>query len=165
MENLPEQDAHIPPDCFQREAVELFQSLENETLAAVHYYPWLNLGAQAHAQPYRFLLGLELVFESGQSLLLCSGEDSEAIQVVSPESLLETARKLQELHGQPTIQRLSRSAQGFWPQFLGKPLHSIQLSRHENGLYRNDALLLDFGTAGVVVELLEDGEGLQVRAV
>jgi hypothetical protein len=165
MENLPQQDAHIPPDCFTQEALELFQSFENETLAAVHYYPWLNLGENADTQPFRFLLALELVFESGNALLLSAGEDSEVIQIITAENLLEMASRLQQLHGQPTIQRLLRSEQGFWPKLLGKTLQSIQLSRHQNGLYRNDALMLDFGNAGVVVELQEAEEGLLIREV
>lgn len=165
MENLPQQESPVPPDCFTQEVLELFQSLENETLAAVNYYPWLNLGAQASTQPFRFLLALELVFESGKSLLLSSGEDSEAIQVITAKKLLETAQRLQQLHGQPTIQRLLRSEQGFWPKLMGKTLLSIQLSKHQNGLYRNDALMLDFGNAGVVVELQEAAEGLLIREV
>ncbi len=154
-----------PPDCFRQEEVELFQSLENEKLVRVDYFPWLNLGENAQAQPYRFLLALELVFESGNSLLLSSGEDSEAMQVISAEKLLEIANRLQQLHGQATIQRLSRSEQGFWPNLIGEALQSIQLSKHENGLYRNDALLLDFGISGVVLKLLEEGEGLLIREV
>lgn len=165
MDKPSKPDTPIAPDCFLQEAVELFQSLENETLAEVHYYPWLNLEESALAQPYRFLLALELIFESGQSLLLSSGEDSETIQVISTEKLLETASKLQQLHGQATIQHLPRSEQGFWPNLIGKALQSIQLSKHENGLYRNDALLLDFGDSGVVLELLEEGEGLLIREV
>lgn len=165
MENQTNQDSPISPDCFLHEEVELFQSLENEILASVHYYPWLNLGDNANTQPYRFLLVLELVFESGNSLLLSSGEDSEAIQVITAEKLLETASRLQQLHGQPTIQRLPRSEQGFWLKLVGEVLQSIQLSKHQNGLYRNDALMLDFGQARVVLELQEDGEGLLIREV
>ena len=165
MENHAQRNTPIPADCFGLEEVKLFQSLENEILAGINYYLWLNTGVSADTSPYRFLLALELLFESGQSLLLSSGEDSEAVQVLKAEKLLETAKRLQALHGQSVMQRLARNEQGFWPGMIGKPLQAIQLSRHESGLYRNDALLLDFSSAGVVVELSEEGEGLEIREV
>lgn len=154
----------LPPDCFRREEVERFQSLENQVLAAVNYYLWLELADDTSEHPYRFLYAMALVFESGQTLLLSSGDDSEAIHVISEEALMKTAARLQELHGQSTIQRMPREA-GFWQGIFGSKLEAIQLSRHENGLYRNDALMLDFGTNGVVVELLEEKEGLEIREI
>ena len=163
MENPEQQSAPIPPDCFRREEVELFQSFEHQVLSGVDYYLWLDVTTQASEQPYRFLFALNLEFESGASLLICSGEDSEAIQVITVEKLLETATRLHQLHGQAIIQRMARDGQGCWQEVMGKKLEAIQLARHASGLYLNDALMLDFGTAGIVVELPEAGEGLEVR--
>ena len=165
MENQGQHEDPTPSVCFRREEVELFQSFENQTLIEVNYYLWLDVTLAASERPYRFLYALELVFESGEALLLSSGEDSEAIRVISAEVLLETATRLQQLHGQPTIQRIRRSYQGFWTELVGKKLAAIQLARHENGLYLNEALMLDFGATGIVVELPEAGEGLEIREV
>ena len=151
------------PDCFTRQEIELFQSLEGQNLSGVSYYLWLHHGETANANPYRFLFALELLFDSGASLLLSSGDDSEAIRVIDAESLLETALRLQALHGQPTIQRIVRDGQGLWQDVMEKPLVAIRLTRHSNGLYRNDALLLDFGEHAIVVELVKEGEGLEAR--
>ena len=160
MQNHEHQNDPTPPDCFRQTDVESFQSVENQILSGVQYFLWLDA---ENALPYRFLLALELLFESGESLLLSSGEDSEAIRVITAEALLETATHLQELHGKPIIQRMQRSEQGFWPGLMGKVLEAVRLSRHENGLYRNDALLLDFAQAGgVVIQLPESGEGLEI---
>ena len=50
-----------------------------------------------------------------------------------------------------------------WQDVMEKPLVAIRLTRHSNGLYRNDALLLDFGEHAIVVELVKEGEGLEAR--
>jgi hypothetical protein len=165
MENPVHRDDPTPADCFRQEEVAVFKSFEGQTLTGVNYFLWLDIGTELSTQPYRFLFALELLFDSGETLLLSSGDDSEAIRVISAEILLETAKRLQQLHGQPTIQRVIRDGQGVWQQATGQKLASIQLSRQADGLYRNDALMLDFGAAGIVVELPEAGEGLEIREI
>ena len=160
MENLAQPDDHTPPDCFRLEELETFQSFEGQLLADVNYYLWLNQ-TDDDAIPYRFLYTLELVFDSNDSLLLSSGEDSEAIRVIAAETLLETARQLQQLHGKISIQRLSAGAQPLWQPAIGKTLEGIRLSRNEAGFYLNDALLLDFGKRRILVQLSEK-EGLEI---
>lgn len=161
MENPARRDTPTP-DCFRLEELALFQSFDNQALTGVNYYLWHHVGKNETGQPFRFLYALELLFNSEKSLLLSSGDDSEAIQVITAEELLETATRLQQLHGEATIQRMARDQQGFWPTIIGKKMLSVQLSRHASGLYRNDVLLLDFGTASVVVQLPEIGEGLEI---
>lgn len=160
MENLTQPDDYTPPDCFRLEELEIFQSFESQLLADVNYCLWLNQADNGEI-PYRFLYTLELVFDSNDSLLLSSGEDSEAIRVISAETLLETARQLQRLHGKISIQRVSAGAQPLWQSAIGKTLEGIRLSRNEAGLYLNDALLLDFGTRRIMVRLSEK-EGLEL---
>lgn len=149
-----------PPGCFLLEELETFQSLEGLTLDDVAYYVWLNRveGDTANA---RFLYALELVFNSGGSLLLSSGEDSEAIRIISAEQLVETAGKLQQLHGEPVIRRIIADAQPLWHDLTGKTLQGIRVSRNETGLYLNDALLLDFGGINILVHL-DKHEGLNL---
>jgi hypothetical protein len=145
-----------PPDCFRQEELEAFQTFESQVLQTLRYYLWRS-GGSAGA----LLYALELCFADGAALLLSGGEDSEAIAILDPESLVETARKLQALHGQAVIERMSADAQPLWAGALGQALQGIRLSRHENGLYRNDALLLDFGEKRILLRLGER-EGLEL---
>lgn len=147
-----------PPDCFKQTEVETFQLFENQLLKAVNYYVWLvNPNAEQHsgnapANP-GFLYALELYFGHGETLLLSSGENSESIGVISAESLVGTAQKLREMHGGALIQRIQANDQPLWAGAVGKSLQGVRLSRHENGLYNNDVLLLDFGRKQILIQL------------
>ncbi len=161
MENHSHTDDPTPPDCFRMEELEIFQSFENQTLVDVNYYLWLNQAETEDGILLRFLYALELLFESNESLMLSSGEDSAAIRLINAESLVNTARQLQELHGKVLIQRVSAVAQPLWEGVAWKILQAIHLSRNEAGLYHNDAMLLDFGNTRILISLSER-EGLEL---
>jgi len=148
---------NLPPDCFNQSEVETFQLFENQTLESVNYYVWLvnpNVEHSAEKSAEKgFLYALELYFAHGETLLLSSGENSDSISMISAESLVGTAQKLREMHGGTLIQRISANNQPLWAGALGEVLQGVQLSRHENGLYSNDVLLLDFGTKQILVQL------------
>jgi len=148
--------SQTPNDCFQQSEVEAFQAFEGQKLETVNYYLW-------RASPKSsFLYAIELYFENGETLLLSSGESSEAIGIISAEALVETARKLQVLHGEALIQRIVANVQPLWRDVVGANLQEIRLARHESGLYHNDALLLDFGEKQIMLELNEK-DGLILR--
>ncbi|MEI6410585.1 MAG: hypothetical protein WCR52_14440 [Bacteroidota bacterium] len=151
-----------PQGCFKIEELQTFQTFEGQILQDVYYYMWLN--RQPEGEPsYRFIYYLELLFDSHESLLLTSGEDSDAIHVGHTEDLLGTAERLRELHGVITIQRVHAGNFPLWQPALVHPLEAIRLSKHESGLYLNDALLLDFGRQQVLVQLsARDGLELSV---
>lgn len=157
---MPTHHDPTPPGCFRLEDLETLQSFENQTLRDVNYYLWLNR-AEAGAPPLRFLYALELVFEQPEALLLSSGEDSEAIRLIAPETLIDTARRLQTLHGRVSVQRVSAGAFSLWQPVVGRTLEGIRLSKSENGLYLNDMLLFDFGFRRILVQLGAK-EGLEV---
>ncbi len=145
-----------PPDCFRQSELEAFQTFENQILATVNYYLWRSNSKSA------FLYALELYFENGETLLVSSGESSDAIRIISAESLVETAQKLKELHGEALIQRVVANVQPLWNDVIGSVLEGIRLSRQEeNGLYSNDAMLLDFGEKQIMLELSEK-DGLEL---
>lgn len=146
-----------PPNCFRLEELKAFQTFEQQSLVDVNYYLWLNRVETGEA-PLRFLYVLELIFEQPEALLLSSGEDSAAIGIITPEALVKTAGQLQTLHGRVSVQRVSAGAFPLWQPVIGHPLAGIRLSKTEQGLYLNDALLLDFGIRKVVVQLgMKDG--------
>jgi hypothetical protein len=161
METPGQLQDQTPPDCFRLSDLEVFKSFEKQTLTAVNYFVWLNRD-EAGAVSGRFLYMLELVFDGPETLLLSSGDDSEAIRVGDVGTLLKTATALHTLHGAETIERIDAVRQPLWQFIIGKPLEAVRLTRHESGLYRNDALLLDFNTHGIVVSLgLDEGLILQ----
>ncbi|MEO6038763.1 MAG: hypothetical protein ABIQ93_10140 [Saprospiraceae bacterium] len=161
MEKQAHQEDPTPPDCFRLEELEEMQTFEKQVLAQVNYYFWIN-PSTADDPPYRFLFFLELVFEDERSLLLTSGEDTEAIRVSSAEALVKTAEALRVLQEKIVIQRVAAETFPLWADVQRKTLAAIQLSKTEQGLYANDALLLDFGEQQILVQLSRQ-EGLEVR--
>ncbi len=162
MKNHAQHDDPTPSGFFKLEEIQALQSFENQPLAAVNYYIWHDQ-PKAGEMPHRFLFALELVFDSGVSLLLSSGEDSEAVRILSAEELVEIARKLQLLHGKQIIQRIPAQMQPLWRDSIGKPLQNILLSRNEAGLYHNDSVLLSFDERRILLRLAER-EGLLAGA-
>lgn len=162
MEESARHDDPTPPDCFLLEEIQALQSFEKHVLDGVNYYIWHNQ-PEAGTMPHRFLYALELIFDSGESLLLSSGDDSEAIHLLTAEQVVETAQRLQRMHGKPVIQRIAVGIQPVWREVVGKTLQHIRLARNEAGLYLNDAALLDFGEHRVLVRLSER-EGLLAGA-
>ena len=162
MDNDASHDTPTPPDCFMLEEIQALQSFEKQVLDNVTYYIWHNQ-PEAGAMPHRFLYALELVFDTGESLLLSSGDDSESIRLLTAENLVDTAEKLKRLHGKPVMQRIPAGMQPVWREVTGKILQHIRLSRNEAGFYLNDAVLLDFGDRRVLVRLSER-EGLLAGA-
>lgn len=153
--------AHVPPDCFRLEELETLQSLGNQMLVEINYYLWLRTNPAETPEAHGFLYFLELIFESHDPLLLTSGEDSAAIRVSTAAHLLDTAQRLQSLHGYIAIRRIQANTSSIWRPLIGRPLNAIHLARHENGLYANSALQLDFGDRQIVVQLAAT-EGLEI---
>jgi len=162
MEDKAGHDNPTPPDCFLLEEIQAMQSFEQQALESVNYYIWHNQ-TEAGVMPHRFLYAIELVFEARESLLFSSGDDSEAIRLITAESLVETARRLQAMHGKSVVQRIAVGVQPVWRDVVGKVLQHIRLARNEAGLYLNDALLLDFDEHRVLIRLAER-EGLLAGA-
>ncbi len=160
MDSHTDQTDPTPPDCFRLEELEQLQSFENQILIEVNYYFWINQAEPTDA-PYRFLFFLELIFADQRSLLLTSGEDSEAIRVSDAGELVRTAEALRALHGKIVIQRVVAADFPLWLGVQRKMLLTIRLSKNEQGLYANDALLLDFDEQQILVRL-SAREGLEV---
>lgn len=160
MDHHPHQDNPTPPDCFRLEELEQLQAVEMQALVGVNYYFWINQ-AEPETALYQFLFFLELIFDDQRSLLLTSGEDSEAIRVSSAEELVRTAEVLRALHGKIVIQRVAAVDLSLWMGVRGKTLRAIRLTKNEQGLYSNDALLLDFTEQKILVRLSTRG-GLEL---
>ena len=146
---MQHQEDPTPPDCFRQTEVEAFQVFEAQILKTVNYYLW-----RANSKS-SFLYALELFFANGETLLLSSGESSEAIRIIGADRLVGTARQLKEMHGEALIQRIVADVQPLWRDVVGESLQEILLSRNEAGLYANDSLLFDFGKKQILLELNE----------
>ena len=149
-----------PADCFRLEELEIFQSFEHQLLQEANYYFWLH-NPEPGSPHHRFLYCLELIFDRTGALLLSSGEDSTAIQIITAESLIKTAGELQALHGQQTIQRVQTEGYPLWEPVIDQALQAVRLSRHTSGLYLNDVLNLEFKEREIQVQLSRK-EGLEL---
>jgi hypothetical protein len=151
----------LPADCFRLEEMQTLRSFDGQVLQEVVYYTWTH-ATQSGAMQYQFLLCVEMAFESGERLLLSSGENSVSIQVIEAKQLVELARRLQEVHGQPVIHRFSADANSLWHKVLRHPLQSVQLSRHPGSdCYANDVVLFRFAQFPILVGL-GIKEGLEI---
>jgi len=153
MPETPHAQDPTPADCFQQTEVETFQTFEGQKLETANYYLWRASSKSS------FLYAIELFFDNGETLLLSSGEDSEAIRLITAEFMVKTAKNLQSIHREAVIQRVVANVQPLWRDVVGTTLQEIRLARHESGLYHNDALLLGFETKQILLELSEK-EGL-----
>jgi hypothetical protein len=151
------EQASFPQDCFLEEEVRHFQTFENLRLNGVIYHLWRRPGGLPP-----FLFALELRFETGEILLLATGETRDVLILLPPEQLIKTAQTLTEMHGEAIIQTTPAHAQPIWQNAYGQILNGIRLSRHPEGLYYNDALLLDFDACQLLVQPADD-EGLALR--
>ena len=155
--DTPDQQHLITPGHFQLAELNTLQSYENKVLADVWYYFRISRNQEGNLS--RFLYFLELIFDSAASLNFSSGEDTDSLEIVNAETVVQTALDLQAAHGETSIQRAHAGAYPLWESLIGTPLEGARLSKDENGLYFNDAVLLDFGPRRVLVSLSER-EGL-----
>lgn len=149
-----------PADCFRLEEIDALRALEGLTLEAVHYLIWFN----PDAPQQRFLAYLELLFQQEQQLLLGVDEDAEALRLVTPEQFLQHAQDLVRLNqGKPGLQQANAAGIAPWNAQIGQTLRAVRLTKTPEGLYANDALLLEFTHSATVVAVNDNG-GLLVVA-
>ena len=138
---------------FSLEDISTFRAAEGARLSDVTYFFWMT-GIDSQ----RFLLYVELLFESEYALILTSGEDTEGIAIAEATDVIEKARILmQRNEGKPAVQQMNAANSGIWQPALGQPLKHILLTKNEENLYLNDAILLDFDHTGVIVALHDKG--------
>jgi hypothetical protein len=152
----PDQSDPTPPDCFRLEDITTLRASEGAVLAQANYYIW-----KAEDDAHGFLFFLELIFTDHTALMLSSGEDSLAIRISDAATLVNTAQRLQALHGVPIIARLSAQTSQIWQNVLGKTLQSVHLTKHDNGLYANSAVRFLFENQQITVMIGERG-GLEL---
>jgi hypothetical protein len=152
----PDQNDPTPPDCFRLEDITTLRASEGCVLAQVNYYIWKD---EENARG--FLYFLELIFTDHTALMLTSGEDSLAIRISDAATLVNTARRLQALHGVPVIERLAAQTSPIWQDAMGKTLRSVQLTKHDNGLYANSAIQFVFENQQITV-MIGEREGLEL---
>jgi hypothetical protein len=153
-----DQSDPTPPDCFRLEDITNLRASEGCVLAQVNYYIW-----KSAPDARGFLYFLEMIFTDHTALMLTSGEDSLAIRLSNAETLVNTARRLQAIHGAPMIERLSAQSSRIWQDVVGTTLRSVQLTKHENGLYANSAIRFLFDNQQVIV-MIGEREGLELSA-
>jgi hypothetical protein len=131
---------------------------EGRQVAALRYYLW-----QRNTAEIGFLYALEIGFAEGESLWIAYDEEAHGLRITDAVRLARLAQSLQTLHGTAIIKRLDAHLQPLWAGIMGAELSQVLLSPREDGLYANDALLLDFGKKRVLLAVGQAGEaGLQL---
>ena len=134
----------VPPDCFAQEELEVFLALEHLVLENVFYYV-------VPAPTMSYLHAIEMVFAGYGPVVLAADAEEPAIRVIHQEALLEAAYGIQAQG--LTIERHAAQTSALWTLVPGTPLLSVLLSKNEDGLSLNDALVLQFNDARLLVSL------------
>ena len=143
----------VPPDCFAQEELEAFLALEHLLLENVFYYV-------VPAPTMSYLHAIEMVFAGYGPVVLAADAEEPAIRVLAQEALLEAAYGVQAQG--LTMERHTAKASALWASALGTPLMGVLLSKNEDGLSLNDALVLQFKDERLLVSLHETA-GLSVQ--
>ncbi|HOY48699.1 MAG TPA: hypothetical protein PL185_07320 [Flavobacteriales bacterium] len=137
---------------------EVYQLTEmvNETLASVSYHYWVN---RAQGQLFEVLDWITFHFDSGRSLSITAGPDSDGIKVSEPNIEAERKRLEEEFKGVVTVETRNASKIRFWKDAIGKSI-TPSFIKHE-GKVLNDSVVLKFEGAEPV-EIFLGLEGLEV---
>ena len=130
---------------------EVYQLTEmvNETLASVSYHYWVN---RAQGQLFEVLDWITFHFDSGRSLSITAGPDSDGIKVSEPNIEAERKRLEEEFKGVVTVETRNASKIRFWKDAIGKSI-TPSFIKHE-GKVLNDSVVLKFEGAEPVEILL-----------
>lgn len=143
-------------DFFTTEEVYQIAALVNEKLAGVTYHYWVN---KVSSEVFEVLDWITLHFESGNSVTLTGGLDSDGIKLVNPDFKAEQQRLEKEFEGKVTIESRNASKYKLWKECIGQEL-TPSLVKFE-GKVLNDSLVLKFPDADAVIIFL-GLEGLEV---
>jgi hypothetical protein len=137
---------------------EVYQLTEmvNETLASVSYHYWVN---RAQGQLFEVLDWITFHFDSGRSLSITAGPDSDGIKVSEPNIEAEGKRLEEEFKGVVTVETRNASKMHYWIDAIGKSI-TPSFIKHD-GKVLNDSLVLKFEGAEPV-EIFLGLEGLEV---
>lgn len=143
-------------DYFSTEEVYKILALVNEKLSGVTYYFWVNKSQEQH---FEVLDWIELKFESGNSLVLTAGLETDGIKVAEPDFDLIRANLRDEFKGVVTLEARDASGHKAWKDALGKAI-TPSLVRHE-GKMLNESIVLKFEDADDI-EIYLGLEGLEI---
>lgn len=139
---------------FSQEEVETFHSFDGKVLTSVNYFIWV----QPENKQHRFLYCLELLFNIDESLLLMVDEDEDNLKIIGVSEFIAKASSLKERNGGiAVLQQADPSSIEPWKSVVGSLLLGVRLTAGDEGLYTNDALLLDFVNKGVIVAINDNG--------
>ncbi|GAB4143142.1 MAG: hypothetical protein Fur0041_18260 [Bacteroidia bacterium] len=150
---------------FSFEELKALKNTEHKKLTTVFYHNWLNK-ANPH-EAFEFTDKIELRFEDGSRLVVGTSDETEQAIALDPDFDAEK-RKLMLLHefnGKIDQRSVDMTGNPLWSFAAGQTLLQIALVKEEENLYRNDAMLLDFGDEkleirpgmdGLIVEPFED---------
>jgi len=143
-------------DFFTAEEVYLIMQVVNERLAGVHYHYWINKASQESLEILDFI---EFKFESGNTLILATDQESDGIKPHKSLDLeAENERLKKELNGLIYLSSKDMSKTALWKSCLKKDIAPSFLQH--DGKHLNDNLVLHF-EGGKSIEIYLGLEGLE----
>jgi hypothetical protein len=149
---------------FSFEELKKLKSLEGKILSDVIYFVWVNrIEAE---KPFIFIDKIQLKFQSGETVTLTAGEESDALHFVENFDPLAEALKLDEdFNGKILLKPHNSSGDKFWKDVIHQKVEIVQLSK-QNDQYLADAIVFDFGKEkrlvaispeeGIIIDYHED---------
>jgi hypothetical protein len=150
-------DSLTEANFFTADELYKIAALVNESIASVTYHFWVNT---AQGQRFEVLDWITLHFQSGNSMWLTAGEDSDGIKLLEADFPSLKAKLEEEFKGVVTYESKDVSNHKLWKDVLGKAITPSLIHHEERAL--NDSLVLHFEGSEDSLEIFLGIEGLEV---
>jgi hypothetical protein len=128
---------------FSKEALQEMISVQGKIIDKIVIFLWQNLVDTNNS--VEIIDALQLRFTDGTNITLGCNETSEALDILNYKFKDVKQHLEEEFSGKIKIHALDAGKTKMWEDIGGKTLNAIQLT-NEDGNYKADAVLLDFGT-------------------
>lgn len=131
-----------PVPRFSEQALARFVAAEGQTVQKIICHLWVNV-MQKDA-PVEVIDNVEITFSGDKRLTIGFDPDTEALDAIDFD-LASTVTHLKEEFGDKIrLFAIDASATKMWQGVVGKELKAVRVTKEDGG-YRADAVVLDFG--------------------
>jgi len=135
---------------FSNEALARFASAQGKVVEKIVCHLWQNKSQPTEV--VEVIDNVELHFADKQKLTIGCNADGDGLDAITYD-YKEAARALEkEFEGKIRVYAIDASTTKMWTEVIGKTLYTVKIEK-ENGQYRSNAVLLDFGTEKREIEV------------
>lgn len=135
---------------FSKDSLEEMLSVQGKTIDKIVIFLWQNLVDKTNS--VEIIDALQLRFTDGSLITLGCNESSDALDVLNYNYKDVKQHLEEEFNGRIKLHALDAGKTKMWEDISGKQLNAIQLTK-EDGNYKADSVLLDFGVEKRTVSL------------